>query len=160
MKKIFLFIFFFSILFSQKISKNGLELNQLDDFSVSIGNLNNIAKEVGLSKKNLLETTKLKLIKNKTPANKENKKQYLLINIDCLPINYSDGRSTGMYSYNIQTNFIRPVTFNSNEDIFSLSDASVWNNFTSGFTNNTYTIINDLLDLIDIFSNNLISENR
>ena len=63
MKKIFLFIFFFSILFSQKISKNGLELNQLDDFSVSIGNLNNIAKEVGLSKKNLLETIKLKLIK-------------------------------------------------------------------------------------------------
>ena len=31
-----------------------------------------------------------------------------------MAINYSDGRSTGMYTYNIQANFIRPIKFNYN----------------------------------------------
>ena len=35
-------------------------------------------------------------------------------NINCMAINYSDGRSTGMYTYNIQANFIRPIKFNYN----------------------------------------------
>ena len=160
MKKIFLIIFYFSIIFSQNISQNGLELTKLDNFSVSIGALNDISKEIGLSKRKILETIQLKLIENKTPSNNEYNKSHFLINIDCLPINYSDGRSTGMYAYNIQTNFIRSVSFNINENQFSFSDASVWNNYSSGFTNNSYTIINDLLEMIDKFSSDLKLANK
>jgi hypothetical protein len=158
MKKIFYTLLFLTSLFSQKTSQNGLELDKLVDFSISIGQLNEVAEDIGLSKRKILETVQLKLKENKTPANK-NKKAYLLINIDCLPINYSDGRSTGMYVYNIQTNFIRPVTFKKREDLYAFSEASVWNNYSSGFTNNTYTIINDLLDMIDKFSSDLKSAN-
>ena len=158
MKKIFYTLLFLTSLFSQKTSQNGLELDKLVGFSISIGQLNDVAEDIGLSKRKILETVQLKLKENKTPANK-NKKAYLLINIDCLPINYSDGRSTGMYVYNIQTNFIRPVTFKKREDLYAFPEASVWNNYSSGFTNNTYTIINDLLDMIDKFSIDLKSAN-
>ena len=158
MKKIFYTLLFLSELFSQKPSQNGLELDKLEDFSISIGQLNEVAEDIGISKRKILETVQQKLKDNKTPANK-NKKAYLLINIDCLPINYSDGRSTGMYVYNIQTNFIRPVTFKKREDLYAFPEASVWNNYSSGFTNNTYTIINDLLDMIDKFSIDLKSAN-
>ena len=158
MKKIFYTLLFLTSLFSQKTSQNGLELDKVVDFSISIGQLNEVAEDIGLSKRKILETVQLKLKDNKTPANKS-EKAYMLINIDCLPINYSDGRSTGMYVYNIQTNFIRPVTFKKGEDLYALPEASVWNNYSSGFTNNTYTIINDLLDRIDKFSNDLKSAN-
>jgi hypothetical protein len=158
MKKIFYTLLFLSALFSQKPSQNGLELDKLEDFSISIGPLNEIAEDIGLSKRKVLETIQLKLKENKTPSN-NNEKAYLLINIDCLPINYSDGRSTGMYVYNIQVNFLRPVTFKKKEDLYTFSDASVWNNYSSGFTNNSYTIINDLLDMIDKFSSDLKSAN-
>ena len=116
MKKIFYTLLFLSGLFSQRPSQNGLELNKLEDFSISIGPLNEIAEDIGLSKRKVLETIQLKLKENKTPPN-NNEKAYLLINIDCLPINYSDGRSTGMYVYNIQANFLRPVTFKKKEDL-------------------------------------------
>ena len=159
MKKIYFIIVFISAIFSQKISENGLEINTLKEFSISIGPLNDIAKEIGLSKKEILETIKLKLQDNETTP-QDNQSTYLLINIDCLPLNYSDGRSTGMYVYNIQTNFIRPVTFKRNEEFLSFSNASVWNNYSSGFTNNSYTIINDLLRMIDTFSFNLKSANK
>ena len=160
MKKIFFIIFYFSLVYPQNISQNGLELTKIDNFSISISNLNDISKEIGLTRKKIIETIKLKLIENKTPPNSNSKENFLLINIDCLPINYSDGRSTGMYAYNIQTNFIRPVTFNKNENLFSLSNASVWNNYSSGFTNNSFTIINDVLDIVDKFSSDLKSANK
>ena len=158
MKKIFYTLLFLTSLFSQKASKNGLELDKELGFSISIDHLNEVAKDIGLSKRKILDTVQQKLKKNKTPVNKS-EKAYLLINIDCLPINYSDGRSTGMYVYNIQTNFIRPVTFKKGEDLYAFPEASVWNNYSSGFTNNSYTIINDLLDMIDKFSNDLKSAN-
>ena len=160
MKKIFFIIFYFSSVYPQNISQNGLELTKIDNFSISIGNINDISKEIGLTRKKIIETIKLKLIENKTPPNSNSKENFLLINIDCLPINYSDGRSTGMYAYNIQTNFIRPVTFNKNDNLFSLSNASVWNNYSSGFANNSFTIINDVLDIIDKFSSDLKSANK
>ena len=158
MKKIFYTLLFLTSLFSQRTSQNGLELDELLDFSISIGQLNEVAEDIGLSKRKIIETVQLKLKENKTPSS-ENEKAYLLINIDCLPINYSDGRSTGMNVYNIQTNFIRPVTFKKKEDLYAFPEASVWNNYSSGFNNNTYTIINDLIDMIDKFSIDLKSAN-
>ena len=152
MKKIFFITFYFSVIFSQNISQNGLELTKIDNFSISVEKLNDISKEIGLTRKKIIETVELKLTENKTPPNNNFKKNSFLINIECLPINYSDGRSTGMYVYNIQTNFIRPVTFNKSENLFSLSKASVWNNYSSGFTNNSFTIINDVLEMVDKFS--------
>ena len=117
MKKIFYTLLFLTVLFSQRTSQNGLELDKLVDFSISIGQLNEVAEDIGLSKRKILETVQLKLKENKTPANK-NEKAYLLINIDCLPINYSDARSTRMYVYNIQPNFIRHITFKKVEDLY------------------------------------------
>ena len=160
MKKIFFITFYFSVVFSQNISQNGLELTKIDDFSISVEKLNDISKEIGLTRKKIIDTVELKLSENKTPPSNNYKKNSFLINIECLPINYSDGRSTGMYAYNIQTNFIRPVTFNKNENQFSLSNASVWNNYSSGFTNNSFTIMNDVLEMVDKFSSDLKSVNK
>ncbi len=160
MKKIFFLTFYFSLAFPQEISKNGLELNKIDDFSVSVGELSDISKEIGLTQKKVKEIIKLKLMENKTPSKNDYRKNSFFVIINCLPINYSDGRSTGMYAYNIQTKFLRPVTFNDNENLFSLSNAAVWNHYSSGFTNNSTMVINDVLELVDKFSSALKSANK
>ena len=77
-----------------------------------------------------------------------------------MAINYSDGRSTGMYTYNVQANFIRPVKFNYNGNLLEHSAASVWNSYSSGFTNSSYIIIDDLIKIIDDFSIELKSANK
>ena len=78
MKKIFYTLLFLTSLFSQKTSQNGLELDKLVDFSISIGQLNEVAEDIGLSKRKILETVQLKLKENKTPANKNKKADFIL----------------------------------------------------------------------------------
>ena len=60
MKKIFFIIFYFSSVYPQKISQNGLELTKIDNFSISIGNINDISKEIGLTRKKNYRDYKIK----------------------------------------------------------------------------------------------------
>ena len=46
------------------------------------------------------------------------------------------------------------------ENLLEHSAASVWNSYTSGFTNSSYIIIDDLIKIIDDFSIELKSANN
>ena len=132
----------------------------MNNYSISIGSLNETSNELGITNENLYRTASNQLMNNETPANKNEKENFLLLNINCMAINYSDGRSTGMYTYNIQANFIRPIKFNYNGNLLEHSAASVWNSYSSGFTNSSYIIIDDLIKIIDDFSIELKSANN
>ena len=160
MKYTYLLICLSALIHGQLNSKNGLEISPMDNYSLSIGSLNETSNELGITKENLYRTASNQLINNETPANENNMETFLLLNINCMAINYSDGRSTGMYTYSVQANFIRPVKFNYNENLLEHSAASVWNSYSSGFTNSSYIIIDDLIKIIDDFSIELKSANK
>lgn len=160
MKYTYIIILLFTIVNGQLNSKNGLEIDPINNYSISIGPLNETSNELGITEENLQKTVFSQLIDNKTPANEDIMETFLLLNINCMAINYSDGRSTGMYAYYVQANFIRPIKFDYKDSIIEHSTASVWNNFSSGFTNSSYIIIDDLIKIIDEFSNELKSANK
>ena len=160
MKYTYLIICLSALIYGQLNSKNGLEISPMDNYSLSIGSLNETSNELGITKENLYRTASNQLINNETPPSENNMETFLLLNINCMAINYSDGRSTGMYTYNVQANFIRPIKFNYNGILLEHSAASVWNSYSSGFTNSSYIIIDDLIKIIDEFSIELKSANK
>ena len=59
--------------------KNGLEISPMNNYSISIGSLNETSNELGITNENLYRTASNQACGNETPANKNEKENFLLL---------------------------------------------------------------------------------
>ena len=70
---------FICINHGQLNSKNGLEISPMNNYSISIGSLNETSNELGITNENLYRTASNQLINNETPANKNEKENFCFL---------------------------------------------------------------------------------
>lgn len=134
---------------------SGLEIGNPKEVEVLIEDLNNDAKEAGLSKGLILAKVNLRLRQNGLiPINRKSKNVnqdgYLYVNI-----NVSNN------AFSIGVAFFRPVFYSNNQLVRMHTIASTWRTGSTGtFGRNKNFILNSLENHIDVFIDAYLSANN
>jgi len=134
-------------------SGSGLEIDNPKKVQVLIEDLNDDAKEAGLSRSLILAKVNLRLRQNGlTPVNRKKSKQhgYLYVNINV----FNNAVSIGVA-------FLRPVFYSNNQLVRMHTIASTWRTGSTGtFGGDINFILNGLENHIDIFIDAYLNANN
>jgi hypothetical protein len=142
------------------MTTSGLEIDDLDGFSVIVNDLNNELKVFGLNEEQILRKLKLVLKSNNTPANGTERYPYLGIAIKGIEVKHKKE----IIGYNVifQAHFMRFVNFETEEKSYE-QIVSTWNvqNFVVFSADDLKESSMEILtEMIDFFSKKLVEANK